>query len=302
MVAKRSELAASHRGAYHMNLRGMSFALAGGALWGFSGTAVSYLFRESGIDPLWVMSVRMVLAGALFLLLALVRGDRRPFELMRDKSAVRDLVAFCGRGAIPQPVLLPHGHPGDEFRHRYRAAKPAAPAGVAVVACVIGRRAPKRREIAGMVLALAGTFLRTTGGDPSQMALPPAGLLFGLGAALGGAGLAVFPGRILAKYGVTAVNGWAMLMVGLVTAPFVPDWGQAPATLDGSCSMVFAALVVLEHGNRICSTCGACTRSAHSKLGHALHGGAHFRHGAERAVDQRRVLADRPSGLRAGSS
>ena len=30
-----------------------------GALWGFSGTAVNYLFRESGIDPLWVMSVRM---------------------------------------------------------------------------------------------------------------------------------------------------------------------------------------------------------------------------------------------------
>lgn len=116
---------------------------------------------------------------------------------------------------------------------------------VAVVACVIGRRAPKRREIAGMVLALAGTFLITTGGDPSQMALPPAGLLFGLLAALGGAGLAVFPGRILAKYGVTAVNGWAMLMVGLVTAPFVPDWGQAAATFDGSCWMVFATLVVL---------------------------------------------------------
>lgn len=77
------------------------------------------------------------------------------------------------------------------------------------------------------------------------MALPPAGLLFGLLAALGGAGLAVFPGKILAKYGVTAVNGWAMLMVGLVTAPFVPDWGQAAATFDGSCWMVFAALVVL---------------------------------------------------------
>lgn len=244
MVAKRSELAASHRGAYHMNLRGMSFALAGGALWGFSGTAVSYLFRESGIDPLWVMSVRMVLAGALFLLLALVRGDRRPFELMRDKSAVRDLLLFAGAGLfLNQFSYLMAIQATNSATATVLQSLQLLP--VAVVACVIGRRAPKRREIAGMVLALAGTFLITTGGDPSQMALPPAGLLFGLLAALGGAGLAVFPGRILAKYGVTAVNGWAMLMVGLVTAPFVPDWGQAAATFDGSCWMVFAALVVL---------------------------------------------------------
>ncbi|MFR3451175.1 MAG: hypothetical protein ACLTSX_05690 [Collinsella sp.] len=41
-----------------MNLHGMACALVGGALWGFSGTAVSYLFRSSGIDPMWVMSVR----------------------------------------------------------------------------------------------------------------------------------------------------------------------------------------------------------------------------------------------------
>ncbi len=84
----------------------------------------------------------------------------------------------------------------------------------------------------GMVLALAGTFLITTGGDPSQMALPPAGLAFGLLAALGGAGLAVFPGKILSTYGVSAVNGWAMLLVGLIAAPFVPDWGQAVASFD----------------------------------------------------------------------
>ncbi len=58
-----------HNGSCRMSLRGVACALTGGALWGFSGTAVNYLFRESGIDPLRVMSVRMVLAGILFLLL-----------------------------------------------------------------------------------------------------------------------------------------------------------------------------------------------------------------------------------------
>ena len=36
--------------------------------------------------------------------------------------------AFRGRGAVSQPVLLPHGHPGDEFRHGNGPAEPAASA------------------------------------------------------------------------------------------------------------------------------------------------------------------------------
>ena len=235
---------ASRAGSYHMNLRGVACALAGGALWGFSGTAVSYLFRSSGIDPMWVMSVRMVLAGILFLLFSVARGDRRPFELLRDKSAVRDLLLFAGAGLfLNQFAYLMAIQATNSATATVLQSLQLLP--VAAVACVIGRRAPKRREVIGMVLALAGTFLITTGGDPSQMALPPAGLAFGLLAALGGAGLAVFPGKILSTYGVSAVNGWAMLLVGLIAAPFVPDWGQAVASFDISCWVVFGALVVL---------------------------------------------------------
>ena len=240
----RSEKHEAHAGSYHMNLRGVACALAGGALWGFSGTAVSYLFRSSGIDPMWVMSVRMVLAGILFLLFSVARGDRRPFELLRDKSAVRDLLLFAGAGLfLNQFAYLMAIQATNSATATVLQSLQLLP--VAAVACVIGRRAPKRREVIGMVLALAGTFLITTGGDPSQMALPPAGLAFGLLAALGGAGLAVFPGKILSTYGVSAVNGWAMLLVGLIAAPFVPDWGQAVASFDISCWVVFGALVVL---------------------------------------------------------
>lgn len=240
----RSEKHEAHTGSYHMNLRGVACALAGGALWGFSGTAVSYLFRSSGIDPMWVMSVRMVLAGILFLLFSVARGDRRPFELLRDKSAVRDLLLFAGAGLfLNQFSYLMAIQATNSATATVLQSLQLLP--VAAVACVIGRRAPKRREVIGMVLALAGTFLITTGGDPLQMALPPAGLAFGLLAALGGAGLAVFPGKILSTYGVSAVNGWAMLLVGLIAAPFVPDWGQAVASFDISCWVVFGALVVL---------------------------------------------------------
>lgn len=163
---------ASRAGSYHMNLRGVVCALAGGALWGFSGTAVSYLFRSSGIDPMWVMSVRMVLAGILFLLFSVARGDRRPFELLRDKSAVRDLLLFAGAGLfLNQFSYLMAIQATNSATATVLQSLQLLP--VAAVACVIGRRAPKRREVIGMVLALAGTFLITTGGDPRRWRCRP---------------------------------------------------------------------------------------------------------------------------------
>ena len=293
----RSEKHEAHTGSYHMNLRGVACALAGGALWGFSGTAVSYLFRSSGIDPMWVMSVRMVLAGILFLLFSVARGDRRPFELLRDKSAVRDLLLFAGAGLfLNQFSYLMAIQATNSATATVLQSLQLLP--VAAVACVIGRRAPKRREVIGMVLALAGTFLITTGGDPSQMALPPAGLAFGLLAALGGAGLAVFPGKILSTYGVSAVNGWAMLLVGLIAAPFVPDWGAGRRLvrhlvlggLRRACGLGHLVLVPFLYAG--------CARDRIAQDCDALHGRTHFRHGVERTVDRRRVLADRPVGLR----
>lgn len=240
MVAEET---AQKHGLHRQGLRGVVFALVGGSLWGFSGTAVSYLFRNSGIDPLWVMSVRMVCAGALFLLLSLLRRDSRPFELLRDKRSLIDLLLFTGGGLLlNQFAYLMAIRATNSATATILQSLQLLP--VAAVACFVGRRAPVRRELVGMVLALAGTLLITTGGDLSRMVLPVDGLVFGLLAALGGAGLAVFPRRILAKYGVVAVNGWAMLGVGLIAAPFVPDWGQAAASFDTACWLVFFALVI----------------------------------------------------------
>lgn len=224
--------------------KGVIFALLGGSLWGFSGTAVSYLFRESSIGPVWIMSVRMICAGLLFLAFSGLCGDDRPLRLVRDRRSVRELLLFACFGLfLNQFSYLMAIQATNSATATVLQGLQLLP--VAAIACVAGHRAPRRREIAGVLLAIAGIFLIATGGDASKLALPADGLLFGLLSAIGGAGLAVLPRRILAEYGVMAVNGWAMLLVGLVAAPFVPDWGQGPAVFDASCWMVFVALVAL---------------------------------------------------------
>ena len=47
---------------------------------------------------------------------------------------------------------------------------------VLVYVCLKMRRRPRRRELLGVVLALVGTYLVATGGNPGQLNLPPEGL------------------------------------------------------------------------------------------------------------------------------
>lgn len=63
------------------NIRGFSFALLGGVGWGFSGACAQFLFSNYGADPLWISSVRMICAGAVLCVLALVIA-RGPFLAM----------------------------------------------------------------------------------------------------------------------------------------------------------------------------------------------------------------------------
>ncbi len=79
-------------------------------------------------------------------------------------------------------------------------------------------RAPRTREIAGVALALGGTYLIATGGDPSTLTIPLEGLVVGLIAAVGAACMTIIPTKLLATYGSATVTGSGMLLSGIVPA------------------------------------------------------------------------------------
>lgn len=223
--------------------RGAVLALLGGTLWGFSGTAASYLFTNSEISPIWIMSVRLICSGSLFLMLSRFRTPGNITALLSTKGNLRSLALFVIGGLFLNQF---------SYLNAIRLTNSATATilqclqllVIACYSCARGRRAPRTRELVGLALALGGTFLIATGGDPSRMSLPQDGLLFGLGAAVGGAGLAIFPKGILSAYGVPTVMGVAMLATGLCMAPMVPSW-RACTAFDTSCWAVFIALVLL---------------------------------------------------------
>lgn len=212
---------------------GVLATLFGGIFWGFSGTCASFLFENYTVDTTWLMCARQIVSGLIFLIVILSRRTDRGnlVRLLTTKRDVAVLVVFSAFG-----VLL--------NQYGYLMAVRLTNAGTATVlqclqlvmimvySCLRSRRAPRRREFAGVVLALAGTYLLATGGNPSNLAIPLEGLTIGLVAAVGAACMSIIPARILPKYGASVVTGSGMLLSGIVTTCLFHPLANMPQ-LDG---------------------------------------------------------------------
>ncbi len=222
---------------------GVVATLLGGFFWGFSGTSASLLFSRYHVDTLWLLSVRQIFAGLLFMTVVLARDRQRLVRLWTTPAHAREQLLFTVFG-----LLL------NQFG--YLMAVRLTNAGTAtvlqclqlviimVVTCVRRHRSPRRREAAGLVLALVGTFLIATGGNISQLSISPLGLVVGLLAALGAALTALIPTRVLPEYGSSIVTGSAMLVAGMVSCAFIRPWENPPA-LDASGIAALAVFIVV---------------------------------------------------------
>lgn len=228
---------------------GVACALAGGALWGFSGACSQYLFANYDIDASFITAVRMLGSGVLFLVLLLATRRERLFAMLRDRASRRHLIIFGVFGLFA-------------CQFSYIASIGCTNAGTATVlqslgtvwvmlaACALARKPPRAGEALGLAFALAATFLIATQGDPSSLALPAAGLAWGIASSLTVAIYIMYPKRLMFVWGTLPTTGVGMAIGGVAAgvmwaAPAV--WGRevsVPA-LDTTGMLVLAAIVVL---------------------------------------------------------
>ena len=195
-------------------LEGIASALIGATAWGFSGTCVQYLFSATSLDPLLLTTIRELGAGIVFVIVLLVRSRALLKEMLSDKKTLRDLLIFGSFGLFLNSAV-------------YAATISYTNAGTATVlqslnivfvlciACVKGRRQPKRLEVVALACALLATYLIATHGDPTAIHMPIPGLLFGLATAAAATFYTMFPRRMFERWGSLPVTGVGMLVGGL---------------------------------------------------------------------------------------
>ena len=223
--------------------RGMLFTVVGGALWGLNGTAAKFLMDTYAIDPLWFACLRELTACWLFLGMAWMRNREKLVGAVTSPKALVSILGVSLSAILFSQVAYLEA---IDWTNSATATvlQSLSMVGVLCYVCVKMRRLPKRREALGVVMALVGTYLVATGGNPGSLSLPLGGLAWGGLCAAAAACLAILPAKQMKAWGNFVVNGLAFLMSGTILAVVYQPWAHMPQ-LDALAVVLLAACVVL---------------------------------------------------------
>ena len=225
-------------------VRGVVCTLAGGTLWGFSGACAQFLLGGAyGLSPLLITSVRMLGAGMLFLAYLLIAKRDVVRSMMGDGRTAASVAVFGVGGLflsqITYTVVIGYTNAGTAT-----VLQCTGIAFVMLFTCLIARKLPRIKEFAGLLLAVAATYLIATHGDASVLVIPLPGLIWGIANGLTCAFYIMYPRRLLERWGSMAVTGLGMLGGGIVATLLARPW-TAQVTLDWSGAAALGAIVVL---------------------------------------------------------
>ncbi len=196
-------------------VKGLLLAAFGSTSWGVSGVCSQYLFMTYDIDSSWLTAIRMVYSGIALLIIAIPGERTRIFNIWKKWSDVKNLLIFALFGLL----LCSYSYlTAVRFSNSATATvlQNLNVVFMAVIMALWHKSHISIYHIVAIVLAVLGTYLIATGGDPASMKLSPAGLLFGLLAAFGVVTYTLLSRPVVKKWGNLLATGWGMLAGGMV--------------------------------------------------------------------------------------
>jgi len=210
-------------------------------LFGVGGSLAQFMFQQRGVDTGWLVTMRLLFAGAALLLISAARQGRQVLAVWRGDGL--SLLAFGLIGMMP-------------VQYTYMAAINAsnsaaatvlqftAPAMVAMWLVLTRRRWPDGRELLAIALAVLGTFLLATHGRIGALSISAVALSWGIASAVAAAFNSLQPVGLLRRHGPAMVAGWGMLIGGVALSFLHAPW-KVQGVWDGQAFLFFAFILVL---------------------------------------------------------
>ncbi len=227
-----------------MDALGIIFAILGGMLWGLSGVCGQYLFNYRGFEAPWLVTVRLIIGGAL-ILSACAANPVLKASVKNIWSEKRDRIALLAFSIL--------GIGACQFT--YFSAVQASNAGTATVlsytapviimlyVAMASKKFPTAAEISALVLALGGTFFLATRGDVSTLAISGEGLFWGMISSVTLASYTLIPVGLMKKFSTLPVLGWGMLISGFALFGFTRPWNIV-GVWDTNTVLAFLAVII----------------------------------------------------------
>lgn len=221
---------------------GVLITLLGGIFWGFSGTCGQFLMQNCKMDTNFLVSARLLSAGAMLGVYGFVRDRKDMCALWKSKKSILRLLLFAILGlAFCQYTYLEairNTNAGTATVLQY-----TSPVMIMAYTCLAAKRLPNKTEALCVVLAVTGTYIIATHGNPSAMAITPTGLVWGILSAVALAAYSLLPVPLMKKHSGITVTAWAMLTAGAAFTLATRSWNNIPV-LDASGIFALAGMCV----------------------------------------------------------
>lgn len=224
-------------------VKGYMLAILGGVSWGISGVCSQYLFMKYEVSADWLTAVRMLFSGILLLILALQKEHMRVFKIWKERKDVTWLIAFGLAGLLlcQYTFLAAIKYSNSATATVLQSLNVVL---MAVVVAVWNKKQMSRMQIVAIILAVSGTYLIATRGNPTNMDVSAKGLIFGILAAVSVVIYTLLSRPIIASWGNLTITGWGMLIGGSVLFVLTRAW-IFPANLDLPAWIIIAVIVII---------------------------------------------------------
>ena len=194
--------------------KGTILTLIAGFSWGISGISGEYLMAN-GVHVNLLTSVRLLIAGIFLTILAYYRDKKTLAVLLTSKKNILGIILFTLFGLVLNQYAylsaIHHTNAGTATVLQY-----ATPVLVLLYTCLRNRIWPSLTEVVAIVLAIGGVFIMATHGNPSELAITPAGLFWGILSAFTYAAYLLLPVQLIRTYGSLHVISLSMLLGGIL--------------------------------------------------------------------------------------
>ena len=194
--------------------KGTILTLIAGFSWGISGISGEYLMAN-GVHVNLLTSVRLLIAGIFLTILAYYRDKKTLVVLLTSKKNILGIILFTLFGLVLNQYAylsaIHHTNAGTATVLQY-----ATPVLVLLYTCLRNRIWPSLTEVVAIVLAIGGVFIMATHGNPSELAITPAGLFWGILSAFTYAAYLLLPVQLIRTYGSLHVISLSMLLGGIL--------------------------------------------------------------------------------------
>nr|WP_255552534.1 DMT family transporter [Lactobacillus sp. Sy-1] len=221
---------------------GAILAIIGAICWGIQGPVSQFLFQDANYSPEWLMGIKMSIAGVLILLFT--KGVKKlplltVWKTPKDASLLI-VYALFGLAAVQYFYLVTVSASNSGTATILQSLGTIM---IVILTALIYHHLPSRNEWLAVILALLGTWLLVTKGDLFHLAISDRALTLGLLLALAGALQTMLPVRLLKRYDVMVIVGWAMVIGGVIFTIVHPFWVDPPRfTVGGVIGVAFIVI------------------------------------------------------------